>query len=552
MRTTSPETITLIQRLHEPFTLLENIFGSRNYAAILSEIAEANEPAAIVHIPSFLLSRDRNVAAAAASAVHKLLLATPLTDLPWLDENLRPYACYPEDHLSEWRNLSLPRLESLEKFGDTFPSLLSLASFHYSGYVRESAVRKLSLITTGAELPFLILRLNDWVTNVRDAAYEAVRARLRADYCRNFIHNLPLLVRLERAERADHEELLDEINRLLQSSECRPALFELLPSQDCLLRRTSFKLALDVERPDLDHVMDLAFASSDAVIRLWASQRLASGFEGAMIERFLDVIRGDRFMPVRREALRIAVRLEQVRNGGWAPLIEELHAALLDRHESIREESRYHLQKLKPIDFAGYYRQHLAATDEPTLYAAISGLGETGGTQDAGLILPYTSHRAGQIRRAAVRAIATLNPEPHVELFVHALRDPVPRVSRQAMKELSNRTSRLSAPRIWEIYRSATHNHVKRYALRLLEKFPKWESISYIVSTLCDADKKIVVMGHLGIQRWLIRFNRSFSTATPEQLGRLRAALENCGHLIDEAAREQLQFLARALQDEQD
>jgi len=35
-----------------------------------------------------------------------------------------------------------------------------MASFHQSGYVREAAIKRLDQITSGAELPFLILDLD--------------------------------------------------------------------------------------------------------------------------------------------------------------------------------------------------------------------------------------------------------------------------------------------------------------------------------------------------------------------------------------------------------
>ena len=539
MRRTSPETTVLIERLFEPLILREKIMGSRDYATLLSKIAEANEPAAIVYLVPFILSSNRNVAHTAAKAIHKLLLATPLTDLPWLDENLRPHSAYPGDHLEEWRKLSPLQLHSLQSFGDTSTSLFALVTFHRNGYVRQAAIEKLSLVTTGAELPFLILRLNDWVTNVRDAAYQAVRSRLRAEYCQRFVENFPLLARLEHAERADHKQILDEISQLLLSNDCRAVLLQSFQSGDHLIRRRSFKLALNLESPDLDHVVNLALAQNDTVIRLWAAQRVSSAFAGATLERFLDAIRRDRSMQVRREALRTAVRLS------LPGFVEELRAGLLDSHASMREESRYYLQKIQPLDIAAYYREHLSTAEAHILPAAISGLGETGRGEDAGLIVSYTSHAMGHVRRAAIKALAMLDPESYLEIFVKALEDPVSRVSRQALKALSSKTSRLSAARIWELFQSATHDHVKRHTFSLLAKFSKWESISYIVRAVCDADEKIVAIAHVEIQRWFIRFNRSFSTATPEQLGKLRESLEECGHLIDEATREQLRFLVK-------
>jgi hypothetical protein len=44
---------------------------------------------------------------------------------------------------------------------------MALASFHPSGYVREEAIAHLAAVWDGTELPFLLIRVNDWVAPVR-------------------------------------------------------------------------------------------------------------------------------------------------------------------------------------------------------------------------------------------------------------------------------------------------------------------------------------------------------------------------------------------------
>ena len=186
MRQTSPHTRALIQQLNEPASLWEKLKGSRNDAAILSEIGDSNEPSVIIDILPFVFAGKSDIAAAAATAVHKLLLGTPVKELAGLDSALRQRSPYSGDHFYEWHKVSPEQLGLLERFGDASVSLLGMASFHQSGYVREAALKRLDLITSGAELPFLILRLNDWVSNVRDTAYEAIRTRLEPEHCRGF------------------------------------------------------------------------------------------------------------------------------------------------------------------------------------------------------------------------------------------------------------------------------------------------------------------------------------------------------------------------------
>src|SRR5205807_9270325 len=115
------------------------------------------------------------------------------------------------------------------------------------------------------------------------------------------------------------------------------------------------------------------------------------------LEHFLEMMRRGRFMTVRREALRIAVK----RNSPAS--LAELRSALLDSHTSMREEARYHLRKLDLMDVAAFYRDHLLAGEGLTLHAVISGLGETGAAADDHLIVPFTSHPDSRIRRAAIR-----------------------------------------------------------------------------------------------------------------------------------------------------
>ncbi len=67
---------------------------------------------------------------------------------------------YSGNYFYEWYKLSAGQLVSLECFGDASVSLFGMASFHQSGYVREAAIKRLDQITSGAELPFLILDLD--------------------------------------------------------------------------------------------------------------------------------------------------------------------------------------------------------------------------------------------------------------------------------------------------------------------------------------------------------------------------------------------------------
>jgi len=533
MKILSPHLLALINRLHQPPTRWARFTGVGDYKALMSEIADSNEPEVIVDLLPFVFTTNAEVATAAADAVNRLIRVSEVDGLEWI---VNDRGAYSTQTRREWYDLSPSQLVLLERFGEESVPLLGMASFHHNGYIREAAVNRLALSTSGAELPFLILRLNDWVSNVRDAAYRAISARVKPEYCRGFIQNFALCLRIEQGRRADHTELIHEVKELLKSEQCRDVLFESLSSPDRFIRRACFRLVLDSTHSDLSRVVTLALDDNDTVIHRWGAQKISSVSDEAVFQQLVERMKRDRFTPVRREALRIAV----TSNSPHA--VEELRTALLDTHRSMRGEAFYHLQRIQPTDVAAFYREHLAQAQGSTLYSVISGLGETGHAEDDRLIVPYTSHSSSKIRGAAIKALAKLRPEAHLDIFMSALEDEVPSISRQALKALARKTSLLSAARVWEIFSSTAHAHVKRNALSLLGRFAKWESISYLVRSVSENDDEIVELSRMAIRRWLIRFNRSFTSPTSEQLARVRDAVESWGALLDEKTEQLLSF----------
>lgn len=502
----------------------------------MSTLLDPNDSSAIIELFPLTFSEKLDEAKAAAATIHKLVTGTPLTEFTKLERALRARSPYSDENVYQWYQLYPAKMDLLERFGDASVSLLAVASFHPNGYVREEAVKQLSLLPTDAVVPFLILRLNDWVYEVRDAAVKAIYSRLRPEYTEAFIAGFSLVSRLEQARRADHREMLARVNQLLLSDECRADLLASLKSEDRAARRTSFKLALTLNGADLKQVAELGMADEDTAIRSWTAQRIASAFDGPTLESFLARMKDDRFMPMRRAALRTIVKLNSPH------VIEELRIALLDPHASMREEARYHWTRTQATDVADFYRQQLVDANGPVLYSAISGLGETGRVPDDQVLVPYTSHESSKIRRAALKALAALRPEAHVEIFMKALADELRSTSREALKALVRKTSLLNAARVWEVFASSNHVHVKRNALALLEKFSKWESIGYLLSALCESDEELISRNRIAISSWLGEFNRSFSSPAPEQIKRFKDALERCGTVLDDETRQRLQF----------
>src|SRR5262249_10126055 len=153
--------------------------------------------------------------------------------------------------------------------------------------------------------------------------------------------------------------------------------------------------------------------------------------------------------------------------------------------------------------------------------------------------------RSAKIRKAAIRALGRLSQGEHLTAFLSGLIDEAPSVSREAMGALFGKVSLVSNERLWQIFCSTSHAHVKRNVLSLLERYGKWDSIYFMVKAIADPDVSVAELALLNIQGWLWRYNRTFSSPAPDQLANLGSALQDCGDLLDEKTREHLWFCLR-------
>ena len=598
MRTLSDKTLALLDRLDARNDLWQRLFGKYDDGSNkLEQIAGAGEPAAIPHIIPLIFVGRPELATAAAKAVQSLVEIVSPAELLWLDELMRRFPpvslChYPGDIAWKWEELLPEKIDYLLSFGSSSLSIIGLASFHRSGYVREAAVKKLAGFTNGTELSFLLIRLYDWVVNVREAAREALERRLIPEYAPEMVGNLALISRLQmRRDPAarDRSSLIDSIFELLKSSECHSALLAGLKSRDRVVRRSCFHLAAESagvwskvvaagsppnpplqkgglpEAPlfkgglggsatgrvykrstGFDHtqsagieklwLLDRAIADGDIAVRLWGARKIRAELEGDMLNSFLLKMSGNKFMPVRREALQAYVE----KFPAQAP--SQLYSNLCDRHSSIRELARYYLNEIAPMDFAAFYRQALTSNEIGKLCGAILGLGDVGGAIDADVVVPFCSHPNAKVRCAALRSAAKLNGDVLLDIFVEALTDDRPSISRAGREALLSRARLVGVEGLGNIFRQDPRFHVRKNALFLLAKLGKWDSLAFLIWASGSGDEAIAHLGEDYLQRWLWRYNSQFSTPDRAQMAEIKRAIAACDRAMSANLKKELLF----------
>lgn len=450
--------------------------------------------------------------------------------LTWVDREVRARSPYSPGNES-WLFISTDEIEETLSAPTPDFALLGLISFHRSGYVRELAVRRLAQISGSQELTFLLLRLNDWVVPVSEAARTALQDRLTPEYARAFVRNLGLVADVGKQTRRDTQWFASVVNALLLRPDCDDALQAGLAAPNRLTRRLCFRLLREANDDRLPEVLPRLLADDDPALRQAAARTARISLPDDALRAVLPLMMGDPSVAVRREALSALVE----RFIELAPAA--LTAALLDRHPAPRETARYHLRQAGGFDAAAFYRQTLTEPiPPPMLEAAISGLGETGTAADLEQVLPFLSHSFGRVRRAAVRAFGRLDGDGQIEVLLAALKDARPRVSHEAREALRPRLGLVDAEVLWQTFRSAAPPHVRRDALALLAALPKWEAVPFLAQATADPDPALRERASEYLRTWLSGYNASFMRPTRRQVARLEEALR----LNPEAALEEL------------
>lgn len=300
------------------------------------------------------------------------------------------------------------------------PALAALLSFDRSGYAREAGVAELAEAPGAFPVPFLLLRLNDPVTEVRDLAQQALAPRLTAEHVPFLVEALPLLDHLGRRRRAG--PLLTVVADLLDRGGTE-ALWRGAGSEDPALRACCLRW---LARVDPVAAIRTAFATRDPALWRWAA-RVATSARLTSAEQ-------DALLPCLEESSSPRIRLRALRARARQPHGEgALRRAMLDRDARVRYHARATLYARGLTDLAPQvYRDALAADPPPEAVAigALGGLADLGAACDVPRVRAFTTHRTACVRAEAWRTLSVLDPQAVAREAARLAADPSRKVRR--------------------------------------------------------------------------------------------------------------------------
>jgi hypothetical protein len=212
---------------------------------------------------------------------------------------------------------------------ENIDELLKLAD-SWNGFEREKAVKQLGTIGNSSALPMLIKRANDWVPQVRAAAYSAIEGLLVEENALIFINKLPIIYHLENCYRNDHENLIQTVESFLLRTENQTKVVDGCIHSNPFVARRCLRLIIDHQLLKPYQIVVLCIKSLDIVVRSSAAN-LCKLLTDDELKEFIEFGLKDPFMPVRREMLLLYLSRFSDRS------ISLLEMFAFDRHASVRE-----------------------------------------------------------------------------------------------------------------------------------------------------------------------------------------------------------------------
>ena len=425
----------------------------------------------------------------------------------------------------DWVNENPNNMLHLAMSDEEKIAILGLCTFHPNGYFREKSIKLLSEFQNSSIIPYIIIRLNDWVSPLRTLAKEVLKNKLLIENAKEIINNLPLLLRLKNCSRGVHEEIINMVTEFLISDKCRDELLCGLKSKNQKVRYYCYNTLMSFGVFHNATLIKYITKEKIPYIRLNVIRYVINNSSVDELKSFYRILLKDKNPKVRSEVLLAVSKYESI------PIGKELEVSLLDRSFAMRETARFLLGKREFGNFAEFYRDTINKGE--SLVGAIYGLGETGTAQDCKHIECYINTENIRLLRAVMVALCRLNYDGYREFFIDKLNDERVGISKQAKKVLWERFDSSDGELVYKINKEAGQKHVLINTAVLLFSLSKWNNIRYILEFCSSDDEELRSLAKYNLMKWRATFNRSFNKPTERQKELIEEAIKKYVEFVD-------------------
>ncbi len=414
-----------------------------------------------------LASDDRGILQFAAHEIAQHMQGLDSVKLIRLDEEFRQYSSM--EWTINWQNVDISLWKTELKNREEYLWAIRLGTFHPNGYFREKCIWELA--NDEASVKFALLRLNDWVDQVRTAA-EAACAYISEISIEELVNCLPYLEKVKQGGRRDRDVL-----SFLEESIARGIIGKLkkvdlqnLRRYEIRARRYLYQMLLERKLLSKDEVEQVLERENNGQCQSLIMAMLLKNYELSIAE--LDEYLEHKSKVVQRKALE---KKYSILGTSW----KGLEKKLLSTSAGVRGDVSYILRKHTELDIVAYYAEHL---ETPYKKISILGIGENGTAKDAGILLRYLEEDAEGIVKSAIHAVSMLLGTEAGDIFWTFLQDEREVVIRAAYREIVANNISFGAKQVYELFMQTKSQFLReKLAYQLLKREHSWERLPYIL-----------------------------------------------------------------------
>lgn len=485
---------------------------------IIKRIEKLGDKSALPELLNIVHHRAHDVRNAAEDAVAVLLPTLSNLDLMNLELKIRAsWSAY-------W--------SSDVTFRAIKPTSWMLASLDANGHQRERALTLLEGTGSADVLPFMLLRLNDWVEPVRIKAQGWVQANRAEVPLPSLVAALPILAALVEREKGTASSELGWILARLHADAAHTLLAEAMFQFSARTRRLVFRIFAESGALLKSSVQEFILRSNDAFLGVLFLPALRQTGQNAPVEWLISAVNSKSPM-LRRAALQSFVEAK------YPDLNAILSVALLDNSSGVRDYARYWMRRQNPaFDLKQFYQQAFEnAMSARPMASSIAGFHECGGKWSPEDYQRWLEHALLTVRLASLRAFAFAHPDSSQDVLEDCLlghRGVA--LEKLAFKILSMRSSNLSLSFLREALDGSRQRSSRIRGLELLMLKDKWESLPILLVLLRDNDESFGGVACDRLRAWLDNFNNTWTQPTRQSLEVIQTELIKSKDLLDPAA----------------
>ncbi len=431
----------------------------------------------------------------------------------------------------DWHKKSIEDLFNTKMSVAERRAIIIFASFNPNGFIREKAVMMMKDYDN--TLPFIILRQNDWVIQVRQAASKAFNEKMQKLNKGELLLALPFAEKLKWCSRSFHGEYTRLFFEKLTSEEHKEELKSGLLSSNVRTRRICINALFESPCTDISMAIKHLEQEPDPFLRSMLFTKLS--LSSTQIDSAARTLLRDKFPTNRRLALQYLYETKA------KDILNISNTLLLDRNASVRMLARNILQeKNNSFEFPSFYIKAL----ENNTVAAIAGLGETGHTIDAQHIESYISDSRIAVVRAALVSLMRLDSDKYKAIILEMLKDKRIGVVKTA-QQLILKYQIQDYDFIKKVFVDTPYEYTKIKCAAILFSASKWNSLIFMLEALSCDSEIVRRFAYQTIEKWIFTFNRSYVQVSLQQKESIKLLIQNLNDLLSDSTKRELLFVLK-------